>query len=70
MKAGRFAISLLAGHEGGANQFAYRIVTAIGAVPVINTATKTIKPLVVGIGCRKDISYRADQYRRVGGVGI
>jgi len=55
-EAGRFAISLLAGHEGGANQLAYRVAAAIGAVPVITTATEAIKPLVVGIGCRKGVS--------------
>ena len=55
-EAGRFAISLLAGHEGGANQLAYQVAAVIGAVPVITTATEAIKPLVVGIGCRKDVS--------------
>lgn len=55
-EAGRYAIALLAGHEGGANQLAYRVAAAIGAVPVITTATEAIKPLVVGIGCRKKIS--------------
>ena len=55
-EAGRFAVSLLAGHEGGANQLAYRVANAVGAVPVITTATEALKPLVVGIGCRKDVS--------------
>lgn len=55
-EAGRFAVSLLAGHEGGANRLAYCVANAIGAVPVITTATDAIKPLVVGIGCRKDVS--------------
>lgn len=54
-EAGRFAVSLLAGHEGGANQLAYRVANAVGAVPVITTATEALKPLVVGIGCRKDV---------------
>lgn len=55
-EAGRFAVSLLAGHEGGANRLAYRIANAIGAVPVITTATEALKPLVVGIGCRKGVA--------------
>jgi cobalt-precorrin 5A hydrolase len=55
-EAGRFAISLLGGHEGGANQLAYRVANAVGAVPVITTATEAMKPLVVGIGCRKGVS--------------
>jgi cobalt-precorrin 5A hydrolase len=54
-EAGRFAVSLLAGHEGGANQLAYRVANAVGAMPVITTATEALKPLVVGIGCRKDV---------------
>lgn len=54
-EAGHFAVSLLAGHEGGANRLAYRVANAIGAVPVITTATEALKPLVVGIGCRKSV---------------
>ncbi len=54
-EAGRFAVSLLAGHEGGANRLAYRVANAIGAVPVITTATEALKPLVVGLGCRKNV---------------
>ncbi|PKO82981.1 MAG: cobalamin biosynthesis protein CbiG [Betaproteobacteria bacterium HGW-Betaproteobacteria-11] len=52
-EAGRYAVSLLAGHEGGANGLAYRVASAVGAVPVVTTATEALKPLVVGIGCRK-----------------
>lgn len=55
-EAGRFAVSLLAGHEGGANHLAYRVANAIGAVPVITTATEALKPLVIGIGCRKGVA--------------
>jgi cobalt-precorrin 5A hydrolase len=55
-EAGRFAVSLLAGHEGGANRLAYRVANTTGAVPVITTATEALKPLVVGIGCRKGAS--------------
>ncbi len=55
-EAGRFAVSLLAGHEGGANRLAYRVANATGAVPVITTATEALKPLVIGIGCRKSAS--------------
>ena len=52
----RFAISLSSGHEGGANQLAYRVANLAGAVPVITTATETLKPLVIGVGCRRGVS--------------
>ncbi|HKX33088.1 MAG TPA: cobalamin biosynthesis protein [Blastocatellia bacterium] len=55
-EAGRYAVALLAGHEGGANRLAYRVASAVGAVPVITTATEALKPLVIGIGCRKGIT--------------
>jgi cobalt-precorrin 5A hydrolase len=49
-------VSLLAGHEGGANALAYRVAAVVGAVPVVTTASEALKPLVVGIGCRKGVS--------------
>ncbi|TRX02105.1 cobalamin biosynthesis protein [Candidatus Methylobacter oryzae] len=55
-EAGRFAVSLLAGHEGGANRLAYRVANVTGAMPIVTTATEALKPLVVGIGCRKGAS--------------
>jgi cobalt-precorrin 5A hydrolase len=55
-EAGRHAIALVGGHEGGANALAYRVATAVGAIPVVTTATEAAKPLVVGIGCRKGVS--------------
>lgn len=38
-EAGRFAVSLLAGHLGGANRLAIDLATVIGGTPVITTAT-------------------------------
>jgi cobalt-precorrin 5A hydrolase len=55
-EAGRHAIALVGGHEGGSNALAYRVANAVGAVPVVTTATEAVKPLVVGIGCRKGVS--------------
>lgn len=55
-EAGRYVIALVGGHEGGANALAYRVANAVGATPVVTTATEANKPLVVGIGCRKGVS--------------
>ncbi len=55
-EAARFATSMLGGHEAGANELAYRVANIVGATPVISTATEALKPLVLGIGCRKNIS--------------
>ncbi len=49
----RYAISLLGGHEGGANNLAVRVSNILGAEPVITTATEARKSVIVGIGCRK-----------------
>ena len=54
--AGRFAISLLSGHEGGANRLAYRVAAALDAKPVITTGTESHKKYIVGVGSRKGIS--------------
>jgi precorrin-3B C17-methyltransferase len=58
--AGSFSVSLLSGHEGGANQLARKVASRLGAHPVVTTASEvseTImyrpKSLVVGIGCNR-----------------
>jgi cobalt-precorrin 5A hydrolase len=38
-EGGRFAVSLLSGHLGGANELAQRVAEALGGTPVITTAT-------------------------------
>jgi cobalt-precorrin 5A hydrolase len=55
-EAARYAVVLVGGHEAGANALAYRVANAVGAIPVVTTATEAAKPLVVGIGCRKGVS--------------
>ena len=50
---GRWAVSLLSGHEGGANDLALAVVHALGAEPVITTTSEAAKDLIVGLGCRR-----------------
>ncbi|MEW9531002.1 precorrin-3B C(17)-methyltransferase [Microbispora sp. NPDC049125] len=38
-EARRFAIAVVGGHAGGANTLAYRVADALGATPVVTTAT-------------------------------
>jgi cobalt-precorrin 5A hydrolase len=49
----RYAISLLSGHEGGANTLALQVANILGAEPVVTTTTEAVKNLIVGIGCRR-----------------
>jgi len=50
---GRFAVSLLSGHEGGANDLAIAVSNLIDGEPVITTTTEALKTVIVGIGCRR-----------------
>jgi cobalt-precorrin 5A hydrolase len=54
-EAARFAIPLLSGHEGGANALAYQLARLTGAVPAITTASEALKPLTLGVGCRRGV---------------
>lgn len=49
----RWAVSLLSGHEGGANDLAIDVANITGAEPVISTTTEAVKNLIVGVGCRR-----------------
>ncbi|WP_053228257.1 cobalt-precorrin 5A hydrolase [Spirochaeta cellobiosiphila] len=51
--AQRYAISLLSGHEGGANGLASQVATILDAEAVITTASDTNRFRTIGIGCRK-----------------
>jgi cobalt-precorrin 5A hydrolase len=50
---GRWAVSLLSGHEGGANDLAFAVANLTGAEPVITTTTEALKTIIVGVGCRR-----------------
>ncbi|MFI6940705.1 precorrin-3B C(17)-methyltransferase [Streptomyces sp. NPDC050418] len=41
-EAGRFAVSLVGGHGGGANALAHEVAEALGAQPVVTTATDAV----------------------------
>ena len=50
---GRWTVSLLSGHEGGANDLAVRVANLTSAEPVVTTTTQALKSVIVGIGCRR-----------------
>jgi cobalt-precorrin 5A hydrolase len=52
----RWAVSLLSGHEGGANDLALAVSNILGTEPVISTTTEAEKDVIVGIGCRRGTS--------------
>ncbi len=52
---GRWAVSLLSGHQGGANQLAVDVANILDAEPIISTTAEAIKTLIAGVGCRKGI---------------
>jgi cobalt-precorrin 5A hydrolase len=53
---GRWAVSLLSGHEGGANDLAVDVGNILQAEPIITTTTEACKSLIVGVGCRRGIT--------------
>lgn len=48
-EAGRYAIPVLAGHLGGANELAGRLARALGALPVLTTASDARETLAVDL---------------------
>lgn len=53
---GRYAISALSGHEGGANKLAERVALICQGDFVITTGSEATKTLIVGLGCRRGTS--------------
>jgi cobalt-precorrin 5A hydrolase len=51
---GRFCISLLSGHEGGANELCYQVSSITGADPVVTTASEANRVYICGIGYKKE----------------
>lgn len=50
---GRFAISLLSGHLGGANDLARRVATATGGTAVLTTASDVLGRTALDLWCRE-----------------
>jgi len=48
-EAGRFAVAVLSGHRGGANTLAVRVAEALGAQPVVTTASDVRGTLAVDL---------------------
>jgi len=53
--AGRFVVSILSGHLGGANRLTKKMARLIGATPVVTTATDSM-----GLPCAEDMAERFD----------
>ncbi len=56
---GRFVVSMLSGHEGGANVLASRIAAILHTDAVITTGTEAQKDIIIGIGCKKGVTAEA-----------
>jgi cobalt-precorrin 5A hydrolase len=56
--AGRFVISLLSGHEGGANRLAEQIAAETRGQAVVTTGSEARRRVVVGVGARRGVSER------------
>lgn len=66
--AGRFAVAVSGGHEGGANALAERVAEALGALPVITTASEILGfPALDSFGA--DLGFRIDAASDLARVG-
>ncbi|MHC4322497.1 MAG: cobalt-precorrin 5A hydrolase, partial [Planctomycetota bacterium] len=52
---GRYVISILSGHEGGANNLAHNVANILHTDAVITTGTEAKKDIIIGIGCKRGI---------------
>jgi cobalt-precorrin 5A hydrolase len=52
---GRYVISILSGHEGGANNLAHSVANILHTDAVITTGTEAQKDIIIGIGCKRGI---------------
>ena len=52
---GRYVISALSGHEGGANRLSLKIAGILRTDAVITTGSESVKDVIVGIGCKRGV---------------
>ncbi len=66
--AGRFAVALAGGHEGGANALAERVADTLGATPVVTTASDSLRvPALDSFG--KGLGFEIEEGSDLAGVG-
>ena len=66
--AGRFAVALCGGHEGGANALAEQVASTLGAAPVVTTASDSLGvPALDSLGER--IGFRIEDGSELAAVG-
>ena len=66
--AGRFAVALCGGHEGGANALAERIAQTLGATPVVTTASDSLSvPALDSLG--KRLGFEVEEGSDLAAVG-
>ena len=53
---GRSVISLVSGHEGGANKLAHRVANILNTDAIITTGTEAKKDIIIGIGCKRGVA--------------
>jgi len=52
---GRYVVSLLSGHKGGANRLAHNVANTLKTDAVVTTGTEAVKDIIIGIGCKRGI---------------
>ena len=66
--AGRFAVALAGGHDGGANRLAERVADSLGAKPVVTTASDGLgAPALDSLG--EDLGFKVENGRDLAAVG-
>lgn len=64
---GKFVVSLVSGHIGGANELAKRIASLVGAQPVVTTASEVSETLTVDL-LGRELGWELDDSANVSGV--